>query len=310
MKSLKKLIIPAVILVAAIAVLLIAKGIAKREEQNTPEDTGASEPISLVEFSSDIVSRVSYVSEKGEVSVDKDGDSYYLTSDRAFPLDQTVGASLVSDALGLKAKGSISPTGTTEEYGLENPSKSVVITLKNGGKTTVAIGDFNPYSDVWYARIDGGGAIYLLETDITECFEMSLDDMIKNETFTAPPSGLSSVGTVTLEYEDRTVVYTRVPGTDAVTDEDGNVIEEAVPDGFTKQVGDGEPDASEEASAEGSGVYGEMTGIKLDRWYAYGVEGEALAEYGLDPENLFCRATIAYTEQVTTSSGESSSTVT
>ena len=312
MKSLKKLIIPGVILVVAVAALLIAVGISRREEQNAPSDTAPADgKISLFEFSSDLVSRVSYISEKGEVSVDKDGEKYYLTSDRTFPLDQEVGASLVNDAIGLTAKGSIPPTGEEAEYGLDDPGKSVVVTLKNGGRTTVSVGAFNPYSDVWYVRIDGGGAIYLLETDITDCFEMSLDDMIKNETFTVPPSGLSSVSSVALDYSGRDdVVYTRVPGTDEVKDEDGNVITPAVPDGFTKKTGDGEPDGSDAASEEGRSVYEELTGIKLDRWYAYGVTEDELDGYGLDPDGLFCRATVAYTEKVTTTSGESSSSVT
>ncbi len=313
MKSLKKLIVPLALLVVALVAFLIARGIAKNDEKNYPPETEAADTkISLIEFSADLVSRVSYVSDLGEVSVDKDGEKYSLTSDNGFPLDQTKAETLVSDALGLSASGKISPTGTDDEYGLENPAKKVVITLKNGGKTTVEIGDYNPYSDIWYARIDGGGGIYLLSTDVTEDFELSLDDLIAHEKFTVPPSGRTSVKTVTLDFTSSDgTVFTYVPAVPEVTDDDGNVTSEAVPDGFTIKTGEGETLSGDEATEKGNAVYAELTGIDLTSWYAYNVtDAGELSKYGLSDDAPFCRATIVYTETVTVAADDSSSSVT
>lgn len=304
MKSVRKLIVPLIILVIAVAAYFIATGIARKADRS--EETVPQTGITVFSGDGAEIKTVSFKSEKYDVAIEKSEERYYLASDRGFPLNQTTAGYFFSAASEITGSGSIDGKGRLAEYGLEEPQATVTVGTSDG-TIVISVGDYNKYSGSYYCRLNDGDMVYLLSSDFLGSFEYTLDDLFVHEKIEKPSNGISDVVRITVESDGGILEYRYVPGIEAETDEDGNEITAAVDARFDLYNPDGQ--LAGEATETGEKIYDAVFGSSLTDWVDYNVtEEEKLEKYGL--KSPFRTVTVYYTATVDVTADDNSSTVT
>lgn len=304
MKSLKKLIVPLIILVAVGIAYLGAKKIAEKAEALDTEPIPTE--YTVLDIDASEIKSVAFKSGDCDISIDCSNDYYYLSSDRTFPLNQTAAKYFIEAVTDLTSTVAINGTDNMAEYGLDKPQATVTV-VSSKGTDVIKVGSFNKYSSSYYCSLNGENTVCSLPEDFLDSFNYSLDDLIVNETVTKPTNGISDVIKISVEKPEETLEYRFVKGTDDELDEEGNVVTEGTDDSFDLYDADGNlvGDATEKAG----NIYNAVVGSSYNEWIDYGVtEEDELDKYGL--LNPAYRVIITYNEEVTISSDDSSSSIT
>lgn len=121
------------------------------------EGTSAAEPV--YEYSSEVA--YDLVLENG---------AWYLASDKSLEVDQDSVASLISKVANVTSNKEIAGVTDFAQYGLDHPSLSIEITLSDGTKTTIYVGDYNSVSSLYYARIGDSANVYMITATLSTSF--------------------------------------------------------------------------------------------------------------------------------------------
>ena len=126
-------------------------------EDASAEGTSAAEPV--YEYSSEVA--YDLVLENG---------TWYLASDKSLEVDQDSVASLISKVATVTSNKEIAGVTDFAQYGLDHPSLSIEITLNDGTKTTIYVGDYNSVSSLYYARIGDSANVYMITATLNTSF--------------------------------------------------------------------------------------------------------------------------------------------
>ena len=126
-------------------------------EGTSAEGTSAAEPV--YEYSSEVA--YDLVLENG---------AWYLASDKSLEVDQDSVASLISKVANVTSNKEIAGVTDFAQYGLDHPSLSIEITLNDGTKTTIYVGDYNSVSSLYYARIGDSANVYMITATLSTSF--------------------------------------------------------------------------------------------------------------------------------------------
>ncbi|WP_027215864.1 DUF4340 domain-containing protein [Butyrivibrio fibrisolvens] len=126
-------------------------------EGTSAEETSAAEPV--YEYSSEVA--YDLVLENG---------AWYLASDKSLEVDQDSVASLISKVANVTSNKEIAGVTDFAQYGLDHPSLSIEITLSDGTKTTIYVGDYNSVSSLYYARIGDSANVYMITATLSTSF--------------------------------------------------------------------------------------------------------------------------------------------
>ncbi|WP_027218388.1 DUF4340 domain-containing protein [Butyrivibrio fibrisolvens] len=126
-------------------------------EDASAEGTSAAEPV--YEYSSEVA--YDLVLENG---------AWYLASDKSLEVDQDSIASLISKVATVTSNKEIEGVTDFAQYGLDHPSLSIEITLNDGTKTTIYVGDYNSVSSLYYARIGDSANVYMITATLSTSF--------------------------------------------------------------------------------------------------------------------------------------------
>lgn len=121
------------------------------------EGTSAAEPV--YEYSSEVA--YDLVLENG---------AWYLASDKSLEVDQDSVASLISKVATVTSNKEIAGVTDFAQYGLDHPSLSIEITLNDGTKTNIYVGDYNSVSSLYYARIGDSANVYMITATLSTSF--------------------------------------------------------------------------------------------------------------------------------------------
>ena len=121
------------------------------------EGTSTAEPV--YEYSSEVA--YDLVLENG---------AWYLASDKSLEVDQDSVASLISKVANVTSNKEIAGVTDFAQYGLDHPSLSIEITLNDGTKTTIYVGDYNSVSSLYYARIGDSANVYMITATLSTSF--------------------------------------------------------------------------------------------------------------------------------------------
>ena len=121
------------------------------------EGISAAEPV--YEYSSEVA--YDLVLENG---------AWYLASDKSLEVDQDSVASLISKVATVTSNKEIAGVTDFAQYGLDHPSLSIEITLNDGSKTTIYVGDYNSVSSLYYARIGDSANVYMITATLSTSF--------------------------------------------------------------------------------------------------------------------------------------------
>lgn len=126
-------------------------------EGTSVEGTSTAEPV--YEYSSEVA--YDLVLENG---------AWYLASDKSLEIDQDSVASLISKVANVTSNKEIAGVTDFAQYGLDHPSLSIEITLNDGTKTTIYVGDYNSVSSLYYARIGDSANVYMITATLSTSF--------------------------------------------------------------------------------------------------------------------------------------------
>ena len=169
MKSVKNLIVPALILVALVIGAIVYFAVDKYRNNQINETTGSG-MIDVVYFNSSDISSISvfsrdtghtatincYYDSQGNLSYEYMGDD----KDASSGYSQTKLADFVSLMTSFYGYSKVSSRGNFADYGLDNPAYSITITALNGSITTVYLGNKSPDGKNCYLNVSGSQDIY------------------------------------------------------------------------------------------------------------------------------------------------------
>ncbi|MBE6636268.1 MAG: DUF4340 domain-containing protein [Ruminococcaceae bacterium] len=294
MKKRNSLILLLVVLVLAVGFFLVATVIADREAGNDSE-TGEQDIVYIDKDDTAVVS-LTYRDKDKAFGIEVSGNTYYLAEDHAFPLDQTLASYMVSNVAKLTFERRFEAPSDLSEYGLDADTIAVTARYSDDTSLALTIGDYNKYADAYYCSV-GDGFVYLLDGTFTDYFAYSMNELLLDETVTAPENKLADLTKIELAYRDGTAFsYVFVP---AAEDGGEDTWQKVLADGT---VVDGDMTDTVED------IYDELFGVKLEDWCDYNAVGDRLSRYGLDIPYL--TVTVRYTKTVTITGADGTSSVT
>ncbi len=154
--------------------------------------------ISLSAFAVEELSSIVYTYNGETISLDYDGDTWTMTDDKEYHLDQTKCNTMATSLSTLNAKRQLTAQ-PGEDYGLSEPTVSITVTAAGKSKTFY-FGASNAMTGDVYLQMDGDDAVYTVSSSKISCFQY-----VKTELFDPfNPAGVTSSSIERVEYTIRT----------------------------------------------------------------------------------------------------------
>ncbi len=167
------LIVILVLLVAAYFGMIVWND-SQEKKKEAEEDAGKIYVTDLSEMS-----KISFDVGNGEITLEKDGDTWYNALDKEFSLAQTYPEQMVKTFGKLEADRKLENGDSLEAYGLEDPVYTVVLTDADGTETTLYFG--NVTGDDYYLTLNDKEEIYTVSTNVISDLQYTLEDMEQSE---------------------------------------------------------------------------------------------------------------------------------
>lgn len=212
---------------------------------NKKQDSKEEETVKVTDLKTSEITGVKYDLGTGEMNFEKDGDTWYYTADKDFPLRQSY-LKTVADAMGqLSADRELEDADALEEYGLDHPTYTVTLTDEDGTVTTIKVG--NATGNDYYATVDDTEKVYTIPATSLDDIQTELDQIAQLDTY--PSIGSGNLKKEVITQNGETITY------------------------------DSENEDQEEDVAA---VAGGLGAVKLSEAADYSVDDVDLAGYGLD----------------------------
>lgn len=204
------------------------------------------------------VSKISYNIGNGELTFEKQNDTWVYVQDEDFPLKQSVPERIVDTFGKLEAERELKEGDEAEAYGLDAPVYSVELTDKEGKGTVLNFG--NAVNDNYYLNVKGKDVVYTVSASVLDELQYTMDELAQFDIY--PEIGSGNLVKETITKKGKTTTY------DSTKEEDAENI---------------------------AAVAGGLGAVTLDSAADYSVTDENLPEYGLDEKTrITVKAT--YTE--------------
>lgn len=212
---------------------------------NKKQDSKEEETVKVTDLKTSEITGVKYDLGTGEMNFEKDGDTWYYTADKDFPLRQSY-PKTVTDAMGqLSADRELEDADALEEYGLDHPTYTVTLTGEDGTVTTIKVG--NATGNDYYATVDDTEKVYTIPATSLDDIQTELDQIAQLDTY-------PSIGS-------------------------GNLKKEVITQNGETTTYDSE---NEDQAEDVAAVAGGLGAVKLSEAADYSVDDADLAGYGLD----------------------------
>ena len=212
---------------------------------NKKQDSKEEETVKVTDLKTSEITGVKYDLGTGEMNFEKDGDTWYYTADKDFPLRQNY-PKTVADAMGqLSADRELEDADALEEYGLDHPTYTVTLTDEDGTVTTIKVG--NATGNDYYATVDDTEKVYTIPATSLDDIQTELDQIAQLDTY-------PSIGS-------------------------GNLKKEVITQNGETTTYDSE---NEDQAEDVAAVAGGLGAVKLSEAADYSVDDADLAGYGLD----------------------------
>ena len=212
---------------------------------NKKQDSKEEETVKVTDLKTSEITGVKYDLGTGEMNFEKDGDTWYYTADKDFPLKQSYAEGFAETLSQIKADRELEDADAMADYGLDDPTYTAEVTDKEGTTTKISFG--NATGDDYYVTVGDTQKVYTVAASALDDFQTSLDDMAQLDEY-------PSIGSGNLKKE---------------------VITE---NGKTTTYDSEDEDQSEDIAA----VAGGLGAVTLSSAADYSVEDKDLEKYGLD----------------------------
>lgn len=154
---------------------------------NKKQDSKEEETVKVTDLKTSEITGVKYNLGTGEMNFEKDGDTWYYTADKDFPLRQSY-PKTVAGAMGqLSADRELEDADALEEYGLDHPTYTVTLTDEDGTVTTIKVG--NATGNDYYATVDDTEKVYTIPATSLDDIQTELDQIAQLDTYPSIGSG-------------------------------------------------------------------------------------------------------------------------
>lgn len=180
----KKNTITLVSLLAAMALLIVGYALLVdyNKEQEEKEAAKEDEFYVLSNQEEDAFTNIAVTVGDTSFELVYEGDTWYLSGDDEFPLDQTKAGAMADNLESLTSEQLVieSPEDLAE-YGLDQPAITVVGTTSFGDTVTIAFGDELAAGSGYYSMVNGEEKVYVLTSTIRSKYDMSMTDLLAVE---------------------------------------------------------------------------------------------------------------------------------
>ena len=170
---------------------------------NKKQDSKEEETVKVTDLKTSKITGVKYDLGTGEMNFEKDGDTWYYTADKDFPLRQSY-PKTVADAMGrLSADRELEDADALEEYGLDHPTYTVTLTDEAGTMTTIKVG--NATGNDYYATVDDTEKVYTIPATSLDDIQTELDQIAQLDTY--PSIGSGNLKKEVITQNGETITY-------------------------------------------------------------------------------------------------------
>ena len=192
---------------------------AKEQEKQQQEEKG----VPVFSVSADSITGLSWQNAgEEEYTFIKENKTWYLNSDRNFPLNQELFIkAIVSDVLDIRANRVIENVEDINQYGFDDPVLTFTITDNKNVSTEFALGQYNESTEIYYLHIEGTDRVYTVDGTLKVAFGLSLYDVANKESY--PVMSADTVSAITVKAETNQINLVK-NGKDWLVDKNGEKV--------------------------------------------------------------------------------------
>lgn len=146
----------------------------KQEEKEKAEEE--AETITVTDLETDAITAFSYYLDGEQLSFTKSGEDWIYDGDAAIDMDESTIDSMLSAAASLTAEDEINGADDLSEYGLDQPSNTIVLATAEGA-VTLYLGDKNTILSEYYLKTDASDTVYLVSASLSSQFNKTIGDL-------------------------------------------------------------------------------------------------------------------------------------
>lgn len=170
------------ILLVLVVVLVIAYFTMTTAAKNKQEQAGNEANIELYSLDTAKTAKIEVSNENGSFIFEKEGDSWKLTSEKDFSLDQSVVETMLSAIKTIQASRLVvEDAEELGEYGLSKPKISIKIELEDGVSAKIDLGDEVPVQGGYYGLVDEENKVYVMDENYYTSFSYQKSELALNE---------------------------------------------------------------------------------------------------------------------------------
>lgn len=267
------MILMAVLLAALIICYILIKSYNEKQEGQQESE---SESIQITSVAADEVTGLTVEWNGSKLSFTKEEDTWHYDDDKEFPVNQESMENLISKFESVDAIRELEDPQELSEYGLEECSEVITLTLQDGAAKTFYVGNQNAITSDYYIYVDSPEKIYTTDTNIITGCQFELYDMAQTSTF--PVIYESSIEQVRVDQGSSFLTLKKSDG-----DEDT----------WSYQVSGEKEEAAEDTAV--SSLISQVSSLAYNGYLDYNCQD--LSQYGLDKPAA--SITIDYTEEDT-----------
>ena len=174
-----KLLLLALTLVLLSGGALLAAKLSPEEEvtETVEEETTVDSEIVLA-ISGDTVDSIQWSYNGEELAFHRQDETWYLTADESFPVEQSFFSNMLSHFADLESFGKVENPADLAEFGLSEPL--ITASISGEQSATIEVGSAAPMDSLRYVSI-GDGSVYMVATSVFSDFAYSLDQLLDTE---------------------------------------------------------------------------------------------------------------------------------
>lgn len=148
------------------------------KNQASQSDTSASSKITLVKVDSKNITKMNLVNQKGNLTLERNGDNWVVKSAEGVKLNKSAIDDLVSSFSVLQAEKVVDENPSDlEQYGLKTPAATATATLSDGKEEVFYVGNQTAQGSTYYFMMKGDPKVYTVWTNHGSHFSYTLSDI-------------------------------------------------------------------------------------------------------------------------------------
>ena len=173
-KQRKQLIIMEILLVFLIFAYVGLGAYNKNQTKNEEEN---QETIQVTDLNVEDVVAFSYNYEEESNHFTKSDDVWSYDANADFDVEESLVEAMLADACNLIAQDYMENYEALDNYGLDEPQKTVSMTLSDGSTVLLQLGDYNDIMGYYYLMVEGDNNLYMVDSTLLDAFEVSYADL-------------------------------------------------------------------------------------------------------------------------------------